>query len=402
MPLIFIFSVSSILLVSWFSIAVSNQSSVPCGGSFDKFLFNLSQKGEKNGLPLNALTKSLKNTYYSKSVLELDRSQSAFNLSFADFTKQFVTEYRIVTGKKKMKEHSFLFDNVNKKFGVPKEVITAFWALETDFGKVQGNFHVLSSLATLAFDCRRSEFFQKEYFSAVELVEKRIIDAQGAMGAWAGEFGQIQMLPSDILAFSLDGDGDGKIDLSNSPYDTIYTASRMLSELGWVANQPWLEEVILPEDFQWEEAGFGRSRPLKKWQLLGVKPRQGYFSGNTEHTEATLLLPQGWKGPKFIVYKNFGIFLEWNNSLLYALTAAYLANLLKNQPVYISENPEPILEKHQIMELQIFLKELGADVGKVDGILGAKTRQAVRRLQISLQLPADSWPTAKLLSILGL
>ncbi len=386
----------------WSSAADSKPDLITCGGSFDRFLSDLSKRGEEIGLPQHAVKKSINNTDYVNRVLELDRSQAAFSMGFVDFTKKFVNDYRIETGRKKISEYSLLFESVYQQYGVPEEVITAFWALETDFGAVQGNFHVLSSLATLAFDCRRSEFFQNEYFAAVELVGKKVIDPLGSKGAWAGELGQIQMLPSDILTFSSDGDGDGKVDLNNSVADTISTAARMISGLGWIPNEPWIEEVILPENFHWKEAGFGRSRSLTEWEILGVKPRGGGFYGSTDQRQATLLLPQGRKGPKFMVYPNFNVFLEWNNSLVYALAAAYLANRLKNLPVYLSQNPEPILSKSQMMQLQVFLKDLGADVGKVDGILGAKTRQAVRGLQMSIQLPPDSWPTAELLSILGL
>ena len=139
--------------------------------------------------------------------------------------------------------------------------------METDFGAVQGDIHTFSALATLAHDCRRPEMFQPEYIAAINLFSKGIIDLK-TTGAWAGEVGQVQMLPSDILKFGKDGDNDGFIDLKKSPEDAILTAAALISELGWEPNQPWMEEVIIDDkNFPWKEAGFGRGRKISSCLL---------------------------------------------------------------------------------------------------------------------------------------
>ena len=177
-----------------------------------------------------------------------------------------------------------------------------------------------------------SEMFQPEYIAAINLFSKGIIDLK-TTGAWAGEVGQVQMLPSDILKFGKDGDNDGFIDLKKSPEDAILTAAALISELGWEPNQPWIEEVIIDDkNFPWKEAGFGRDRKISSWKKLGIISRNKKFMAS-DNTKATLLLPQGLKGPKFLAYSNYNIYLKWNDSFIYTVTAAHLASRFSGQKI---------------------------------------------------------------------
>ena len=198
----------------------------------------------------------------------------------------------------------------------------------------------------------------------------------------------------------MDGDGNGRVELNKSAHDTILTAARLIASKGWVPQQPWFEEVKLTKHFPWYEAGLGRGRSLKAWGKLGVVLRNDHFSNMDNSLEATLILPQGRKGPKFLAYPNFNIFMQWNDSFMYSTTAAYLANRLRGESKYRSRDPEDILSFGQMVKLQEILEALGYDVGKVDGILGAKTRQSVRKIQLKLGFAADSWPTDELLDLL--
>ena len=387
------------LFLTGFS-ALANEKVVTCGGPFNTFLEKMGEQALDMGVSSKVVSKSVLNTKYLKEVISLDKNQKLFRLSFAEFSKRSVSQYRLVFGKKNMKLHKKLFDEVQSVYGIPAEVITALWAMETDYGAVQGNFHTLSALGTLAHNCRRADLFKSQYLAAIRLVENKILSAEESLGAWAGEFGQIQMLPSDILIFGSDGDGDGKVELVKSSEDTIITAAKLIKSKGWESNQPWFDEVLITKDFPWEEAGLGRSRTVKKWKKLGVRLRASQVSRSSDDLRANLILPQGRKGPKFLAYSNFKIFMEWNNSFMYSTTAAYLANRLRGDPEYITENPTDILEVEEMIKLQKLLRRLGYEVGKTDGILGANTRQSVRKVQINLGLPADSWPTMKLLQIL--
>ena len=387
----------------WFlasSSSLANDTIVKCGGPFNTFLEKMANKAQYMGLSSVVVSRSVLNTKHLKEVISLDKSQKSFRLSFMEFSKRSVNEYRLVLGKKNIELHRKLFGEIKSAYGIPAEVITAFWAMETDYGAVQGKFHILSALGTLAHDCRRSVLFQSEYLAAIKLVENKILSAEVSLSAWAGEFGQIQMLPSAVLIFGSDGDGDRKVDLIKSSADTILTAAKLIKSKGWESNQPWFDEVLLTKDFPWEEAGFGRSRTVTEWKNLGVRLRDSRLFRSRNNLNANLILPQGRKGPKFLAYSNFKIFMEWNNSFMYSTTAAYLANRLRGAPDYFTESPSAILKVDEMVVLQKILQRLGYDVGEIDGILGLNTRQSVRKVQLALGLPADSWPTIKLLQIL--
>ncbi|MAI97310.1 MAG: lytic transglycosylase [Rhodobacteraceae bacterium] len=368
---------------------------VNCGGDYKIFLKDIGSKAIQRGVDKNAVSLALKYSKQSKKVLEMDRRQSTFRLSFLDFTKSAINSYRLKNGIKNMEKYLNIFNSAEAMYGVPAEVITAFWGMETDFGAVQGNFSTLSALATLGHDCRRPEIFQEEYIAAIKLFADDLIEKE-ITGAWAGEIGQVQMLPSDILIYGTDGDGDGLVNLKKSSPDAILTAAVLISSMGWRPNEPWIEEVIVTDGFPWEKAGFGRELTLGDWKNLGVKSRIGKFAVANE-TKATLLLPQGSKGPKFLAYPNFDVYLRWNDSFIYTVTAAHLATRLAGAPKFVSNDPENILTLREMVELQKILKSRGLNVGKVDGILGRNTRQSVRQVQMEFGFLADSWPTKSLL-----
>ena len=378
-----------------FSSAAMGSNLIQCGGDYSKFLRDIGRLAINEGIDRYTVDLALASSKRSQKVLEMDRKQSTFRLSFLEFSKRAINSYRLKNGKRNIQKYSEIFEYAEIVYGVPAEVITAFWAMETDFGAVQGKFATLSALATLAHDCRRPELFQNEYLSAIRLLADGVI-TENVKGAWAGEIGQVQMLPSDILTHGQDGDGDGLISLKKSAPDSILTAAALISSMGWKSGDPWIEEVILRQDFNWSAAGFGRERTLEAWKNLGIQARDGSLIGEP-HLTATLLLPQGRKGPKFLAYPNFNVYLRWNDSFIYTITAAHLATRLGGHDHFISGKPEDILKVSEMIELQRLLKAKGYDVGKVDGILGRKTRQSVRAIQLILGMPADSWPTVQLL-----
>lgn len=205
----------------------------------------------------------------------------------------------------------------------------------------------------------------------------------------------VQMLPRDILENGVDGDGDGIVSLKTSAPDALMSGAKMLHHLGWRAGEPWLDEVSLPQDFDWSLTGLDVQKTTAEWQAMGVAPRNGDLANGLT---ASLLLPQGRGGPAFIAYPNFRVYFEWNQSFTYVLTAAYFATRLQGAKVFDAGNPEPGLEGGQMKLLQTKLQNHGYDVGEIDGILGAKTRAAVRKEQARLGLPVDGWPTPALLA----
>ncbi|RME16967.1 MAG: lytic murein transglycosylase, partial [Alphaproteobacteria bacterium] len=253
------------------------------------------------------------------------------------------------------------------------------------------------SLMTLGHNCRRPGLFQPQVLAALDLYEHGDFSPTETTGAWAGEVGMVQMLPADIRDSGIDGDGDGHVLLKTSAPDALMSAANMLRKLGWRPNEPWLQEVTLPKGFDFSRAGIDTKLPVRQWQKLGVAPRSGRFTG-AGSLKASVIVPEGHKGPAFIAYPNFDVFFEWNQSFTYVLTAAYFATRLEGAPVYNAGNPDPGLTRAQMKVLQKKLAARGHDVGAIDGILGAKTRIAVQREQQRLGLVPDAWPTAELLS----
>ncbi len=369
---------------------------VPCGGSFSAFVSAMKQEAARKGFDQSTIDSFFASVRQDQSVLRADRAQGIFNKSFLEFSRALISANRLNTGRANLGKYASIFDVMERRYGVDRGVLTAFWAFETDFGAFQGDFNTLNALMTLGHDCRRPELFQPQVFAALELYSKGDFSPTGTTGAWAGEIGMVQMLPRDILVNGVDGDGDGHVDLKGSPADALLSGAKMLASLGWKAGQPWLQEVIVPADLDWSKTGLHTMLKVSDWKRMGVKPRSGSFQG--ANLRASLILPQGHKGPAFIAYPNYHTLFEWNQSFIYVTTAAYFATRLRGAPVYNAGNPDPALSTSQMKALQRKLQARGHDVGKIDGIWGAMTRIAVQKEQARLGLPADGWPTRDFLN----
>lgn len=366
-----------------------------CGGSFASFVEGLRQDAIRQGHDPAKVQRFFASAAYDQKVIDADRRQGVFQLDFTAFARRLISQNRIDTGTAKAAQYAQTFDRIEREMGVPRGILLAFWAFETDYGGYQGDFNTANALITLAHDCRRPELFRPQVFAALELYEHGDFDPATTTGAWAGEIGQVQMLPADILENGVDGDGDGHILLKTSAPDALMSGARMLRALGWAPNQPWLQEVTLPADMDWSQAGLATRLSPADWQRMGVAPRSGRWQADLP---ASLILPQGRFGPAFLAYPNFSVLFDWNQSFTYVLTAAYFATRFEGAPVFDAGNPEPGLDGPQMKLLQQKLGAMGHDVGEVDGILGAGTRDAVRKAQSELGLPVDGWPTPALLN----
>lgn len=366
-----------------------------CGGSFNDFVGKMKKDAVSKGHAQSTVNAFFAPVRQDASVIRADRSQGFFKKTFIDFSRAVISQNRMQNGAKNSKKYDAVFDAAERKYGVSRGVLLAFWALETDYGAVQGNFNTLNALVTLAHDCRRPDLFRPQVFAALELYERGDFDPARTKGAWAGEIGMVQMLPEDIIENGVDGDGDGRVSLKTSPPDALMSGAKMLRNLGWAPGQPWLQEIVVPSNLDWTKTGIDKTLPVSKWSSLGVKPRTGKFLAKGE---ASVLLPMGRNGPAFLAYPNYKVFFEWNKSFVYVTTAAYFATRLVGAPVYDAGSPDKALSDSEMKSLQKRLNGKGYDVGKIDGILGAKTRAAVQAEQERLGLPADAWPTRQLLS----
>lgn len=379
-------------------ISTATAQAQSCGGGFNNFVNGLKSEAHQNGHDRATVDRFFANVRQDQRTLNADRSQGVFQKDFLDFSQRLISQGRINNGRRNAERYSAVFDRMEREYGVSRGVLLAFWAFETDFGAVQGDFNTLNSLVTLAHDCRRPELFRPQVFAALELYERDNFDPARTQGAWAGEVGMVQMLPEDIIRNGIDGDGDGQVSLKTSAPDALLSGANMLRSLGWRAGEPWLQEISVPSDLDWARTGLNHTASVRDWERMGVRAREGGLArGNME---ASVLLPMGRNGPAFLAYPNFHVYFEWNKSFVYVTTAAYFANRLEGAARYNAGNPTPALSGNQMESLQRRLQARGHDVGGVDGILGAKTRAAVQAEQIRLGLPADAWPTVELLNAL--
>jgi lytic murein transglycosylase len=366
-------------------------------GNFEAWLAAFKKEAVANGISQSALAAASPYMVLDQRIINIDRSQRFFAQNFLEISTKMLAGGRLPGGTAQIKKHAALFAREEKEFGVPASVITAFWGLESDFGAGQGKDQAIKSLTTLAYDCRRSDMFRGHLFDALRLIERGDLRADEMIGSWAGELGQTQMMPSEYMAHAVDYDGDGHRNLIRSASDVIGSTGKYLVHLGWKRGEPWLQEVSLPSSFPWKEADLSIKHPRSQWAGLGVTLPGGRPLAK-DNLPASVVLPVGRFGPAFLAYDNFQAYLQWNQSLNYSLTAAYYATRLDGAPAMSKGGEIPKITIDEAREVQQILERRGYDVGRVDGVLGLKTRVAIRDSQIKFGLPADGWPTAELLA----
>jgi lytic murein transglycosylase len=379
--------------------APSNDRNCRNEGSFSQWFSDFKRQAIKEGIRPETIQRAIGGMTPDPQVIARDRKQSFFSQSFIDFYFKLATKNRENRGRAYLRKYHDIFQRAEKDFGVPGPVITAFWALESDFGGGMGKLSVLRSLVTLAWDCRRGDFFRGQLLAALKIIERGDLTPDQMIGSWAGEIGQTQFLPEHYYNYAIDYDGDGRRDLVRDIPDIIGSTAKFIASMGWRRGEPWLEEVKLTKELPWEKADLAIELPRSQWVAWGVVGVDKKLPA--DGLKASLLLPMGRHGPAFLAYPNFRVYTQWNQSLTYALTAAHLADRMAGAP-NLSRSYADIesLSFRQLKEMQELLKQRGFDVGDVDGKLGANTRKAVKEVQIKLGLPADSYPTAELLSAL--
>jgi lytic murein transglycosylase len=365
-------------------------------GSFDRWLADFKKEAAAQGISAAAINAASPYLVLDQRIIGIDRGQRFFSQNFLEFSDKMLAGSRLPSGVAQIRKYQPIFAREEKEFGVPAAVITGFWGLESDFGSGQGNYQALKSLATLAYDCRRSDMFRGHLFDALRMIERGDLRPEEMIGSWAGELGQTQMMPSEYYRDAVIYDGGGRRDLIKSAPNVIGSTGKYLTFLGWKRGEPWLQEVRAPANLPWDQADLSIQLPRQKWAGLGVTLADGRPLPS-DALPASLVLPMGRFGPTFLAYNNFQIYLKWNQSLMYALTAAYYATRLEGAPVMRRGGDIPKLSFDETRELQQILEKRGYDIGRTDGILGLKSRSAVREMQIKFGLPADSWPTAELL-----
>lgn len=368
----------------------------PAQSAFDNWLTAFRQDAAAQGISAATLDAALTGITPVERVVELDRRQPEFLQTFSDYLRLRVTASRVARGRELMAEHAALLDAVEQQYGVPKAVLVAFWGLETNYGSTLGSHNIPASLATLAFDGRRSDFFRSQLLDALRIIDAGHVNAIDMNGSWAGAMGHMQFMPSTFRAYAVDGDGDARIDLWQSLPDALHSAANYLKRAGWRTGEPVAIEVRLPEGFDWRRASIAQRLPVAEWTARGVLAADG-AALPVVAGPAGIVLPQGWQGPAFMAFDNFGVVMRWNRSVNYALAVAQLAQQVAGGGgLSVQSGEAGALSTAQLQALQQALNELGFDAGEADGLLGPRTQIAIRQYQFMHRLPVDGYPAPSL------
>ena len=367
-------------------------------GSFEAWLAGFKQEAAREGISQRAISAALDGVTFDPAIIRRDSGQGVFQQSFLQFAGRMTNVNRYQNGLKQLKAHAGLLARIEQRTGVPPPVVVALWGLESDYGAYKGGvYNIIRSVATLAYDCRRSAFFREQLKGAVRIVERGDLRPDQMIGNWAGELGPTQFTPSDYFKHGLDFDGDGRVDMINSLPDALASAANLMKAFGWQAGQPWLQEVRVPLEMPWQESGLENKHPRSQWVRWGVRAAHGPALP-ADNLEASLILPMGRLGPAFLAYPNFRAYIEWNAAFVYSTTAAYFGTRLAGAPVVGPGNGQvQVPTTEQIQQLQQLLIARKMLTGEADGRLGASTRPAVKKAQVMVGLPADAYPTQELI-----
>ena len=314
------------------------------------------------------------------SVLELLDAQPEFKTPIWDYLAGLVDAERVADGKAMLQRHADVLARASERYGVDPATIVAVWGVESDFGKTFGGRPLLQSLSTLSCFGRRQDFFRGELHSAMRILSRGDIAEADLRGSWAGAFGHTQFMPSTFERIAVDFDDDGRRDLVGSVPDALASTAHYLDRSGWRTGEPWGYEVTLPAGFDANQAGRTKRRALSEWLKHGIERADGKPIDLPGNTRSALLLPAGPAGPAFVVFRNFDAIYSYNAAESYALAIAHLSDRLRGGGPFAKAWPtdDPGLSRAQRRELQELLVARGHDIGAVDGMLGSRSRAAIR------------------------
>jgi membrane-bound lytic murein transglycosylase B len=369
--------------------------------AYRTFVKDFWQIARKEGIPKQLYDQAFRGLTPDQEVVELNNRQPEAVMPASQYIAVHVTDARIATGREKLALYRSALETIEREYGVDPYVLLGIWGMETGFGRRMGKRNVIRSLSTLGYKGRREKFGRNQLLAALKILQAGDIEQQAMTGSWAGAMGQTQFIPTSYLAYAVDFTGDGRRDIWKTPLDALASTANYLRKTGWQHGRPWGYEVQLPAGFGANLGGHQEARTIAQWKNLGVTRVRGLeFSRPQER--AYLYVPAGLDGPAFLVLNNFDVVMRYNASEKYALAVNYLGDRIRGGPRFSRSWPDGVrqIPQDDIKELQRLLAARGYPVGEVDGLLGARTRAAVRDVQKKSGFRPDGFPRPRLLDIL--
>ncbi len=367
---------------------------------FDSCLNALRAPARAAGVRDDTFAQHTQNLAPDMSVIDKLNFQPEFRTAIWDYLAGLVDEERVAEGRAMLTRHAETLARVSEKYGVDPATVVAVWGVESNFGQTFGKSPLVQSLGTLSCFGRRQAYFRTEFYATLRILQAGHIAPERLVGSWAGAFGHTQFMPSTFERLAVDFDGDGKADLMDSTSDALASTANFLAKAGWQSGQPWGFEVKLPEGFSTTGEGRRTKRTMGEWTARGLKRVDG--SPLPANGSAGLMTPAGAQGPAFLVLRNFDAIYSYNAAESYGLAIAHLSDRLRGGGPFATPWPtdDPGLSRAERREVQTLLIARGHDIGAVDGMLGDKSRVAIRVEQTRLGQEASGRAGQKLLKAL--
>ena len=315
----------AILILATLLLSLAGPARAQDAAGFPAFLKSVRQDALAQGISPRTLDQTLGKAQFIPHVIELDQTQPETTLSFQDYLARIVSQTRLDTGRAQLAQNHDILTQIGARYGVQPRFIVALWGIETNFGSNTGKYNVISALATLAYEGRRSDFFRKELLNALIMVDSKHVPATEMTGSWAGAMGQSQFMPSSFLNFAVSWQNNGAPDIWQKRDDVFASIANYLSGSGWRGDQGWGVQVLPPPGLDATQIGLGQRKSVGDWELLGVVAANNGTLPD-QSLSASLIEPGGPDGPAFLVFDNYRTILKWNNSSYFATAVGSLAD----------------------------------------------------------------------------
>jgi lytic murein transglycosylase len=366
--------------------------------AFQRWIDRFRARARAAGIRDSVFNAAFQGARYDADVIKRDRNQSEFTKQIWEYLDSAASETRVRNGREAFRKHRKLLSEIEARYGVEAEVVTAVWGLESAYGEFRGSTKIIPALATLAFDGRRGRFFEAQLIAALKIIQSGDVPPQRMTGSWAGAMGHTQFIPTSYLSYAVDFRGDGKRDIwSDDPTDALASTAAYLANFGWTKGQPWGVEVQLPRGFNYAQTGERVKKSPAEWARLGVRDMNGAQVPN--YGRASILLPAGARGAAFMIFNNFHVIERYNTADAYVIGVGHLSDRIGGAGPLKSKWPrgDRNLRFAEKKEMQRLLTRRGFNTEGVDGIIGPNTIQAIRGFQRSQGLTPDGYASYDIL-----